>query len=84
MLSLVERLMSSKTRLASLSEVEQKMEKFKKKQEANEKRIADSTLYLFKWDCIDLKCKDWRRSSTKSLKILMSNKQNMIYLILNG
>jgi hypothetical protein len=84
MLSLVERLMSSKTRLASLSEVEQKMEKFKKKQEANEKRIAVSTLYLFKWDCIDLKCKDWRRSSTKSLKILMSNKQNMIYLILNG
>jgi hypothetical protein len=41
LLSLVERLKSSETRLASLSEVEQKMEKFKKKQEAGEKRIAD-------------------------------------------
>ena len=41
MLSLVERLKSSEARLASLSEVEQKMEKFEKKKEADAKRIAD-------------------------------------------
>jgi hypothetical protein len=41
LLSLVEILKSSETRLASLSEVEQRMEKFKKKLEADEKRIAD-------------------------------------------
>lgn len=41
LISLVERLKSSETRLASLSEVKQKMEKFIKKQEADEKCIAD-------------------------------------------
>jgi predicted MarR family transcription regulator len=41
LLSLVERLKSSKARLASLSEVEQKMEKFEKKKEVDVKRIAD-------------------------------------------
>lgn len=41
LLSLVERLKSSDARLASLSEVEQKMEKFEKKKEADAKRIAD-------------------------------------------
>jgi flavin-binding protein dodecin len=41
MLSLVERLKSSEARLASLSEVEQKMEKFEKKEKADAKRIAD-------------------------------------------
>jgi hypothetical protein len=41
LLSLVERLKSSEARLASLSEVEQKMEKFEKKKEADAKRIAD-------------------------------------------
>ena len=40
-LSLVERLKSSEARLASLSEVEQKMEKFEKKKEVDVKRIAD-------------------------------------------
>ena len=41
MLSLVERLKSSEARLASLSKVEQKMEKFEKKEKADTKRIAD-------------------------------------------
>jgi DNA mismatch repair ATPase MutS len=41
LLSLVDRLKSSEARLASLSEVEQKMEKFEKKKEADAKRIAD-------------------------------------------
>jgi alanine racemase len=41
MLSLVERLKSSEAILASLSEVDQKMEKFEKKREADAKRIAD-------------------------------------------
>lgn len=41
MVSLVERLKSSEARLASLSEVEQKMEKFEKKKEADAKHIAD-------------------------------------------
>jgi hypothetical protein len=41
LLSLVERLKSSEAKLASLSEVEQKMEKFEKKKEADVKRIAD-------------------------------------------
>jgi hypothetical protein len=40
LLSLVERLKSSEARLASLSEVEQKMEKFEKK-EADAKYIAE-------------------------------------------
>jgi hypothetical protein len=39
--SLVERLKSSEARLASLSEVEQKMEKFEKKKEADAKHIVD-------------------------------------------
>jgi hypothetical protein len=46
-LSLVERLKSSKARLASLSEVEQKMEKFEKKKEADAKHIADLEYGLF-------------------------------------
>jgi hypothetical protein len=41
LLSLVERLKYSEARLASLSEVEEKMEKFEKKKEADAKRIAD-------------------------------------------
>jgi hypothetical protein len=41
LLSLVDRLKSSEARLASLSKVEQKMEKFEKKKEADAKRIAD-------------------------------------------
>jgi alanine racemase len=41
LLSVVERLKSSEARLASLSEVEQKMEKFEKKKEEDAKRIAD-------------------------------------------
>jgi alanine racemase len=41
LLSLVERLKSSEARLSSLSEVEQKMEEFEKKKEADVKRIAD-------------------------------------------
>jgi alanine racemase len=41
LLSLVERLKSSEARLASLSEVEQKMEKFEKKKEEDVKCIAD-------------------------------------------
>jgi len=41
LLSLVERLKSSKARLASLSEVEQKMEKFENKNEIDAKCIAD-------------------------------------------
>jgi 2-oxoglutarate dehydrogenase complex dehydrogenase (E1) component-like enzyme len=41
LLSLVERLKCSEARLASLSEIEQKMEKFEKKKEAYAKRIAD-------------------------------------------
>jgi DNA mismatch repair ATPase MutS len=40
-LSLVERLKSSEARLDSLSEVEQKMEKFEKEKEVDAKRIAD-------------------------------------------
>ena len=39
--SLVERLKSSEARLASLSDVEQKMEKFEKKKETDAKRIAE-------------------------------------------
>ena len=38
---LVERLKSSEAILASLSKVEQKMEKFEKKEKADAKRIAD-------------------------------------------
>ena len=45
-LSLVERLKSSEAKLASLSEVEQKMEKFEKKKEADVKCIADSEYAL--------------------------------------
>jgi hypothetical protein len=41
LLSLAERFKSSKAKLASLSEVEQKMERFEKKKEAYAKRIAD-------------------------------------------
>jgi len=41
LLSLVERLKSSEAKLASLSKVEQKMEKFEKEKEADAKRIAD-------------------------------------------
>jgi alanine racemase len=41
LLSLVERLKSSEAKLASLSEVEQKMEKFEKKKEADAKCITD-------------------------------------------
>jgi hypothetical protein len=41
LLSLVERLKYSEARLASLSEVEEKMEKFEKEKEADAKRIAD-------------------------------------------
>jgi DNA mismatch repair ATPase MutS len=41
LLYLVERLKTSEARLASLSEVEQKMEKFEKKKEADAKSIAD-------------------------------------------
>jgi hypothetical protein len=41
MLSLVERLKSCEARLASLSKVDQKMEKFEKKREEDAKRIAD-------------------------------------------
>jgi hypothetical protein len=47
LLSLVERLKSSKARLASLSEVEQKMEKFEKKKEVDAKRIADLEYALY-------------------------------------
>jgi hypothetical protein len=41
LLSLVERLKSSEARLAGLSKVEHKMEKFEKEKEADAKRIAD-------------------------------------------
>jgi alanine racemase len=41
LLSLVERIKSSEARLSSLSKVEQKMEKFENKKEADVKRIAD-------------------------------------------
>jgi alanine racemase len=41
LVSLVEWFKSSEARLASLSEVEQKMEKFEKKKEADAKRIAN-------------------------------------------
>jgi hypothetical protein len=41
LLSLVERLKTSKAKLARFSEVEQKMEKFEKEKEADAKRIAD-------------------------------------------
>jgi hypothetical protein len=41
LLSLVERLKSSEARLSSLSEVDQKIKEFEKKQETDAKRIAD-------------------------------------------
>ena len=84
LLSLVERLKSSETRMASHSEVEQKMEKFKKKQEADEKRIADLEYALsIQVELHHPKCKDMRRSLMRSMKTLMSKKRNMRYLILS-
>jgi hypothetical protein len=84
LVSLVERLKSSETRMASHSEVEQKMEKFKKKQEADEKRIADLEYALsIQVELHHPKCKDLRRSLMRSMKTLMSNKRNMRYLILS-
>jgi hypothetical protein len=59
LLSLVERLKSSEARLASLSKVEQKMEKFEKKKEAYAKRIADLEYALsIQVGLHSLKCKD--------------------------
>jgi hypothetical protein len=41
LLSLLERLKSSETRLSSISEADQKIKEFEKKQETNVKRIVD-------------------------------------------
>jgi alanine racemase len=85
LLSLVERLKSSEARLASLSEVEQKMEKFENKKEADAKRIADLEYALsIQVGLHRSEVQGLEKKLDEITKNFNVEEENARYLILNG